>query len=1062
MKYVVSFRLQELRQATLISMLAALIASSGYVVNGPAALGRPLHATSSSQCPNWRHVQMVSAQEIFGQVYEASPPASKTLSSLPPPVAKSAGAAVLGLTYVAGFALTPSRRIPVNAIGGGLTALVGNLGRKRIENERQKAALPALASVLSQGLGNVTPENLEAIMAEYDVPKKQFESQLGELYLTYLSACLTSHLVDVKGELSELQRLQKLLKLSAAATGNQVYAAARQLYSRHRAYLEEDDANDSKRLLEKFVFLAERILSQDESPEGYRYEVLRLQKLFSLTAVDWRAMAENAAVPFYNKALGSAVLEGMAATPAQLASMRAGLGVTDGCAEGMHAEVYSQLAGQLLAAGSLSAADQERLTSTRDLLGMADDVAGRNLGALTAPLYTSTVNEVLEQIAGATANLDAAASAAASGKLAVRMQELMLDASSASGVETAAMRTKGQGLLEEAIVLIRAQNIAAATTSVKGLLGYCERAAQFMADIQRTEGDALSTVFAGLNGSLKGPEIIALYRVLLTDYLGDMKVDDAEKASLGRLSTILGLSESDEASVYQAAAGPLYRQAVAKAVGGEGGAPASGSKEELQQTIANLALPEYVTSQISTEVYTERLKSYSADGKIVTEEEAATLSTLRDFLGIAMEDVYSVHEKLCSDAYVKSVREVMGTSGIIPDEYWEGLTKLQTRMGISDDAAQMLFAKEVKSKMQVFGDTAVKALEEKAKKQQAAQEGNEQGKMEMEAETELTKEINSLVEFAVASKALATKEVDGEEIEVIGASLAGDYEKATLKELYRQYLVEAFSGGNAAQNEKVFGNLSRLALVLGLEAREVSEIHNQIGSLIYRQYISKALQKGPLGSQETTFLASIKDALGMEQDKCDELIRDCQIQRVSLMIEKMFEMPQVLAADSREMRDAADTYDVDLVGDLKINSFRLERLFLCELEELVDSGELQPDNLGILEELCEPLYISEEKAAKMLEEIVGKRTSGGMLQAAADMRQGQGDRACDEITRFLKFAALLDGTVAEQKQVAERERNELFMLYSASLANKGGGDATDDKAKLELLRQVMGMAPVEA
>ena len=87
-------------------------------------------------------------------------------------------------------------------------------------------------------------------------------------------------------------------------------------------------------------------------------------------------MAENAAVPFYNKALGSAVLEGMAATPAQLASMRAGLGVTDGCAEGMHAEVYSQLAGQLLAAGSLSAADQERLTSTRDLLGMADDVAG--------------------------------------------------------------------------------------------------------------------------------------------------------------------------------------------------------------------------------------------------------------------------------------------------------------------------------------------------------------------------------------------------------------------------------------------------------------------------------------------------------------------------------------------------------------------------------------------------------------------------------------------------------------------------------------------------------------
>ena len=59
-------------------------------------------------------------------------------------------------------------------------------------------------------------------------------------------------------ELSELLRLQSLLGLSAAQTGTQVYAAARQLYSRHRAYLEEDEANESKQLLEKFIFLAVR------------------------------------------------------------------------------------------------------------------------------------------------------------------------------------------------------------------------------------------------------------------------------------------------------------------------------------------------------------------------------------------------------------------------------------------------------------------------------------------------------------------------------------------------------------------------------------------------------------------------------------------------------------------------------------------------------------------------------------------------------------------------------------------------------------------------------------
>ena len=48
---------------------------------------------------------------------------------------------------------------------------------------------------------------------------------------------------------------------------------------------------------------------------------------------------------------------------------------------------------------------------------------------------------------------------------------------------------------------------------------------------------------------------------------------------------------------------------------------------------------------------------------------------------------------------------------------------------------------------------------------------------------------------------------------------------------------------------------------------------------------------------------------------------------------------------------------------------------------------------------------------------------------------------------ILTRAAVARHRVCEQ--VAERERNELFMLYSASLANKGGGDAADDKAKLE-------------
>ena len=37
---------------------------------------------------------------------------------------------------------------------------------------------------------------------------------------------------------------------------------------------------------------------------------------------------------------------------------------------------------------------------------------------------------------------------------------------------------------------------------------------------------------------------------------------------------------------------------------------------------------------------------------------------------------------------------------------------------------------------------------------------------------------------------------------------------------------------------------------------------------------------------------SIKEALGMEQEKCDELVREQQMERISMMVEGMFEESQ--------------------------------------------------------------------------------------------------------------------------------------------------------------------------
>eukprot|EP00965_Chrysotila_dentata_P165315 5458823-Pleurochrysis_carterae.AAC.3 len=43
---------------------------------------------------------------------------------------------------------------------------------------------------------------------------------------------------------------------NGSASSSQVYAAGRALYSRHRAYIEDEADSDSKRLLNKFIFIA--------------------------------------------------------------------------------------------------------------------------------------------------------------------------------------------------------------------------------------------------------------------------------------------------------------------------------------------------------------------------------------------------------------------------------------------------------------------------------------------------------------------------------------------------------------------------------------------------------------------------------------------------------------------------------------------------------------------------------------------------------------------------------------------------------------------------------------
>ena len=378
------------------------------------------------------------------------------------------------------------------------------------------------------------------------------------------------------------------------------------------------------------------MLSEDESEEGYRYEAMRAQKVFQLSKADWASRAEEVALPFYEKVLDKVVAGQQAVTAEQLAGIRANFGVNDERAKDMHERTYEQVARGVLApergaAAVVDAAAQAKLAETRALLDLSEEAAYAALLDIASPLFSATVGEVLAE-AEAAAAVDEATAARLAGSIAQRASELQLTAESSKALQAEALRAAAGAKLSEAVTFLRAQNVPQVVTLVGELVSYCERMTSLMAATGAVDGaDAAATGQLvgrlGANLGVQESEVSSLYRLLLLSYLeGQPKVDEARQASLLRLREILGISESEALTVFQSAAGPLFKKTVKEMVkrGAELGAEA---KAKLDSALTDLGLPQSVTGQITGEVYAERVAEVAEGSKIL--EEAQARSSLR-------------------------------------------------------------------------------------------------------------------------------------------------------------------------------------------------------------------------------------------------------------------------------------------------------------------------------------------------------------------------------------------------------------------------------------------------
>jgi len=1045
--------------STLATFLLALHPAAAAFA--PARPGLPVSARARSavvkalpDMPSSRRSSapwMIVAQQVFRDYYMQAPYLQRKIVDLPASVSQYSSAGVSAAGALLGYLSVPAGPIG-SGVGAYLGSRLGSLGGTRLLSHRQKALLPAVAACLAENMAELSEGTLYEISVKCGVDIEEVQLELGELYGTYFQACIQSPGIQT-AEISQLKKLKKFLNVSSAEVGEQVFKAAQQI--------------SSKDQYPKFIFLAECILSDDD-PEGYEYEAARCQKELALQPDEWLTFAEKSSLPFYQKAINSAVIDGKACTSAQLQAVKTSLRIRETRAEEMHKELLERFATSVLSAsGRFTDTDKERLLAAQTLLGSTSTL---NLQSITLPNYMSAFKQVLSEIGGPDSEPDENFYRSQIEELDLRRQDLMLEPDGVQESEENALRAFAKAKLEAVSELLVANDVARLQDSLQSLSDICVRLSEFMALKTGTsyEGDeALIDYCSDINeGLLEKNEVDGFYRLMVQKNIEDGKLVEGAAARLSRIQNILGIYVADAESIYQNTVGPLLRQAIEQVIAGDDFDPSQ--KTQVQGCIANLALPELFAETIVRQNYGKILKRYSGEDKDLTDEQAGKLADLRDVLGISEETMHAMHEDEFGATYSNAVREMLDVPGEIEDEAYEDLEEERKLLGISPEIGKELFALIVNSKLEEHFKKGYKHLNWESKSEKKFAEDFEDDEEDEEPQN-VTDSVNydedlrpfvvpflDMIDYATRCKAFVVKEVDGKMVNTVAVNLADKVEPAQAIFVYRNFLSSVYQSTNQTISDKLFGSLEKLALLLDVQKADIQSINDNIGKTIYDQYMKPALAKGRLSDDDLDFLESIREDLSLSKNYTTTLVRQNEFETVKEVVDFVFAKEYMYAGDVEKALDVAELHKVDLKNDLKLAPSQLETMFEVLVEDLINTSALTADDLSPLQEYIELLHLGERRSMEILSNFVEDGIYTNLVSAYSMMENQFVEEALQDLNEVIKFASAHTVKLTANWTIPERQKSQLFMLH-AGQPPPDGVTEEEYEAQQEILKRCLGL-----
>ena len=201
-------------------------------------------------------------------------------------------------------------------------------------------------------------------------------------------------------------------------------------------------------------------------------------------------------------------------------------------------------------------------------------------------------------------------------------------------------------------------------------------------------------------------QIFFIRSIKVDEESGAKNISDEAQGLLKVLRGMLGLSEEEGVTQIRNYFGPELQNVLTSATeeilrGNSTDALLTNLKDNIDKVITDYKLDDEMVSSYAGPLYSKAVMEIGANtpGGIPSTDEVETLASLRSLLSISPEEVYDVHGTTFGAQYKKAIKEALGTTGVIREEFRQPLEDLRARLGMSDEACKEIYMEAIGERM---------------------------------------------------------------------------------------------------------------------------------------------------------------------------------------------------------------------------------------------------------------------------------------------------------------------------------------------------------------------------